>query len=101
MPKNMPKKNRLDLQRLKKSRGLGAPPSLGVGGNKVRTDFHIEWNRSTVIFYSAIIIIPYVTAIVVTALTGNIAMTGVLLFLAMLVGLIYFVVRKIDEGGDF
>ena len=99
----MPKRKKLDTKRLKKSRGLGAAPSLSEGGRggKVKTDFNIEWNRSTVIFYSAIIIIPYLTAIVVTALTGNIAMVGILIFVAMLVGLVYFVVRKIDEGSDF
>ena len=100
----MPERKKLDKKRLKRSRGLGAAPTpLPKGGRKAKlsTNFHIEWNRSTIIFYSAIIVIPYLTAIIVTARTGNIAMVGILIFVAMLVGLVYFVVRKIDEGGDF
>ena len=100
----MPKRKKLDTKRLGKSRGLGAAPTplpKGGRGVKLQTNFNIEWNRSTIIFYSAIIIIPYLTAIIVTARTGNIAMVGILIIIAMLVGLVYFVVRKIDEGGDF
>ncbi|MDJ0691456.1 MAG: hypothetical protein QNJ41_23500 [Xenococcaceae cyanobacterium MO_188.B32] len=100
----MPKRKKLDTNRLKKSRGLGAaPPSLPTAGRggKVRTDFNIDWNRSTVIFYTAIITIPYLAAVIVSILIGYTVITGILIFVAMLVGLVYFVVRKIDQDGDF
>ncbi|MDJ0636863.1 MAG: hypothetical protein QNJ34_27025 [Xenococcaceae cyanobacterium MO_188.B29] len=100
----MPKRKKLDTKRLGKSRGLGAAPTplpKGGRGARLQTNFHIEWNRSTIIFYSAIIIIPYLTAIILTALRGYIVVVGILIFIAMLVGLVYFAVRKIDQGGDF
>lgn len=100
----MPKRKKLDRNRLKKSKGLGAAPkSLPSGGRgaRMKTDWNIEWNRSTRIFYASIIIIPYVAALVVTAATGNLAMVGILLFVATLAGLVVLIVRKIDEGDDF
>lgn len=101
----MPERKKLDKKRLKRSRGLGAAPKKlpkdQRNAAKVGTNWNIEWNRSTVIFYSAIIIVPYVTAIVITASTGNLAMVGILLFVAMLAGLVILVVRKIDEGDNF
>lgn len=101
---NVDKLNKLDKNRLKKSKGLGATPKQlprGGRGYKVGTNWNIEWNRSTRIFYSSIIIIPYVTALVVTASTGNFAMVGILLFVASLAGFVVWVVRKIDAGDDF
>ena len=100
----MPKRKKLDTNRLKKSKGLGAAPkSLPKGGKGVRvgTDWNIEWNRSTRIFYSFIIIIPYVAALVITGATGNWFMVGILLFVATLAGLVVLIVRKIDAGDDF
>ena len=99
----MSERKKLDTNRLKKSRGLGAPPSLaeGGGGGKINTNFNIDWNRSTVIFYSAIILLPYLAAVIGTALTGYVLITGILLLVGLLAVLMYFVVRKIDESGGF
>ena len=100
----MPERKKLDKNRLKKSRGLGAaPPPLPTSGRggKVRTNFQIDWNRSNVTFYAAIIIIPYLAAVIASILIGYIVITGILIFVAMLVGLVYFVVRKIDKADDF
>ncbi|MGK7951764.1 MAG: hypothetical protein AB4368_23990 [Xenococcaceae cyanobacterium] len=100
----MPKRKKLDKNRLNKSKGLGAAPKSlprGGKGSRVGTDWNIEWNRSTKIFYSSIIIIPYVAALVITGATGNWVMVGILLFVATLAGLVVLIVRKIDAGDDF
>lgn len=97
----MSERKKLDTNRLKKSRGLGSPPSLGTGGNRIKTDFQIDWNRSTIIFYAAVIIVPYLTAVIGTALTGYIFITGILIFVGLLVGVLYWIIRKIDESGGF
>lgn len=100
----MPKRKKLDTNRLKKSKGLGAPPKplpKAERGSRVSTDWNIEWNRSTRIFYFSIIIIPYVAALVITISTGYWVIVGILLFVAILAGLVVWIARKIDAGDDF
>ena len=101
----MPKQKKFDRNKLINKRGLGATPKelpkSTRGGGKVSTNFKLKWTRSSVSFYSAIIAIPYLTAIVLAVREGNILLLGVLLFLAILVGFLYWVIRKIDQGDDF
>lgn len=99
----MPKQKKFDNNKLKNKRGLGATPrelpSLSKG-SKVSTNFKIKWTRSAVIFYSAIIVIPFLAAVIITVRSGSILGIGILLLLVLLVGLLYFVIRKIDQD-DF
>lgn len=94
-------KNKSSKKQVKKSGGLGAAPKplpKGQRGGKVQTDFNIEWTRTTVIYYSAIIGIPYLIAIILTIVNGIYVITGVLLFVAALVGVVFAIVRWLDQA---
>lgn len=99
----MPKQKKFNNNKLKNKRGLGATPKEipgNKGGGRIQTNFKIKWTRSTRIFYSALIVIPYLTALVITIKAGSMFVLGLVLLPAILVGLLYFVIRKIDQD-DF
>ena len=101
MPKKQPDvPKRLRLGKNKKSPDRKPPGTVGGGGG-IRTNLpEIEWTPSKLTITIAVLIVPYLIAVIVSLYVRNYLIAGVFVGIGLLVIGLYFLLRYLERS-DF
>lgn len=92
---NLPKK----IKKGKSGQAGFEAPGLGGRGGKIETNWKdIHWTPAKLGIVSTVLLAPFTFAIVVSFQAGNSLIGIVLIFIAMLVGLMYLALRYIENN---
>lgn len=67
------------------------------GRGRVKTNWQVDWTRKKLIIAFILLGVPYLFAIIATALSGIYLISGILIGVGILVGVIFLVTRWIER----
>lgn len=101
MPKKKREKFPNKIIQGKTSGSQGVNFAAGGGQGKVQTNWHdIKWTPTKRIVAIAVLVVPYLIAVIGCFAAGINLIAYVLIGLAIMTGLLFWALRKIDQG-DF
>lgn len=75
--------------------------SKSGGRGSVKTNWQVNWTRKNLIIASVLLGVPYLIAIVATIAAGIYLITGILVMVAILVAIVFQVIRWIERDDGF
>ena len=71
------------------------------GRGRVKTNWQVNWTKKKLIIASVLLGVPYLIAVVATAIAGTYLITGILVVVAILVAIVFQITRWIDRDESF
>lgn len=75
--------------------------SKSGGRGRVKTNWQVSWTRKKIVIASILLGLPYLLAVIATALARIYLITGILIGVAILVGVVFQLTRWIDRDDSF
>ena len=90
-----------DLNRQSNLPQVSSGLSKSGGRGRVKTNWQVNWTKKKLSIASLLLGVPYLIAIVATAVAGTYLITGILIMVAILVAIVFQVTRWIDRDDSF